>query len=97
VSDGDRFDLEAHIASRHGRSMVQSPTQKVTTMASQTLAASAFKNPAIALSGVVDYEMYGSFASSSTMRPKPSKQKPRADRSGVVSVNAAPPMWNRRQ
>jgi hypothetical protein len=61
VSDGGRFGLQALIASRHGRSLVQSPTQKVTTMASQTLPASAFKNPAMALSGVVDYEMYREF------------------------------------
>jgi hypothetical protein len=58
VSDGGRFGLQTHIASRHRSSLVQSPVQKVTTMASQTLPASAFKNPAVALSGVVDYEMY---------------------------------------
>jgi hypothetical protein len=61
VSDGGRFGLQALIASRHGRSLVQSPTQKVTTMASQTLPASGFKNPAIAPSGVVDDEMYRKF------------------------------------
>jgi hypothetical protein len=46
-------------------------------MASQTLPASAFKNPAIPLSGVVDYEMYRKFRlqfdnASETRKPKTS-------------------------
>jgi len=36
-------------------------THEVTEMDGQTLPASAFKNPAIALSGVVDYDMYKKF------------------------------------
>jgi hypothetical protein len=38
-------------------------------MPTQTLPASAFKSPLIALSGVVDYEMYENSESSSTRPP----------------------------